>query len=82
MTRQRIIALLNDNNNIQIIYEHYVDECVKKGWEYLKPNIFQESIKTYISFRGGQFVDETITRLIKENDIRELSLNGKIIKYI
>lgn len=82
MTRQRLLHLLNDNNNIQILYEYYVDERVKIGKDYMPPEVFQQNINVYVSFMGNQFIPDTIIKLIQEHDIRELSLNGKTIKYI
>ncbi len=81
MTRQQCVDLLN-RRDLQIVYNFYIEKCEELNFKPSAPRQFQVEYHNWTMIFGDKSTIDVMQHYIKKFDIRELSLNGKLIKYI
>lgn len=80
MTRQQYIDLLNEGNKLQIVYNFYVDECVRRNLTYLQP---EEFVNTFTFWgKKGYYTTKIIEFYNQMFDPRRLEYKEQLIKFI
>ena len=82
MERKKYLRLRNENAIAEIMYIYYSHKVSAKGLEIYPIESFIQSLNIWTQMTGEDVVNAALGELDRKHEIQELTLNGKVIKYL